>query len=51
MTLKQYVAAYIHPGNVAPWNALPASERKRAVANVTKQLARQKKQASKPLKK
>jgi len=51
MTLKQYVAAYIHEGNRARWNALPASERKRAVANVTKQLAKQKKQAKKAAKK
>lgn len=50
MTLKQYVSAYVNEGNRARWNALPLSERKRAVANVTKQLARQKKAAKKAAK-
>ena len=51
MTMAQYVSRYINASNRARWNTLPASERKRAVANVTKQLAAQKKQAKKAAKK
>ena len=39
MTMAQYVARYINAGNRARWNSLSIADRKRAVANVSKEVA------------